>query len=199
MRRLVPKIEDVFADLPSVETDRLLLRRATMVDAADMFEYASDAEVARYTTWEPHASIEESRMFLEFLLHRYSGGEVAEWGVVHKADNKLIGTCGFSMWNPYNARAEVAYAMARPYWGQGLMTEAVRAVLDFGFVRMALNRIEARCLPANIGSARVMEKAGMQYEGLLREQMYAKGRYHDLKMYSILRREWSAAGSCVNF
>jgi RimJ/RimL family protein N-acetyltransferase len=199
MRRYVPKVEDVFADLPQLQTERLLLRRVTMDDAADLFEYGSDPEVTRYTTWEPHESIEDSKRYLEFMLHRQRTQDVAEWGMVLKAANKLIGTCGFSQWSPYNGRAEVAYAMARPYWGQGLTTEALTAVVEFGFTRMALNRIEARCVPENVASARVMEKVGMQFEGILREHTYAKGHYYDVKMYSLLRREWSAAQSCANF
>ncbi|HYO50041.1 MAG TPA: GNAT family protein [Chloroflexia bacterium] len=191
MQRDILQIEDVFADLPTLETVRLLLRKVTPDDAQDVFEYAIDPEVARYTTWEPHQSIEDSRLFVARLMEGYAAGKVTTWGMVHKADSKLIGMCGFAEWIPYHARAEVGYAMSRKYWGQGLMTEAVRAVIAFGFETMRLNRVEARCLVENVGSARVMEKAGMRFEGILRQHMYAKGTYDDLKMYSILRQEWN--------
>lgn len=188
------RIEDVFSDLPQLETERLLLRKMRTEDAEDLFEYASDPDVARYTTWTPHGSVEDSKAYLRRARDLYAAREVAEWGLVYKADGKFIGTCGFVDWLPYHARAEVGYAMSRRYWGQGIMTEAVREVIRFGFEVMMLNRVEARCMIENVGSARVLEKCGMRYEGILREHMYSKGRYDDLKMYSILRREWRQEG-----
>ena len=190
--RVVPRIEDVFGDLPTLETERLVLRKMRLDDAADLFEYASDPEVSTYTTWGPHQSLDDSREFLTRILGLYENCELAEWGIVHKADAKFIGTCGFVDWSPYHSRAEIGYAMSRKYWGLGLMTEAARRVIAFGFENMQLNRVEARCMIENIGSARVMEKSDMSYEGILREHMYAKGQYDDLKIYSILRREWES-------
>jgi ribosomal-protein-alanine N-acetyltransferase len=184
-------VEDVFGDLPDLETERLLLRKMRMEDAEDLFAYGSDPEVSQRTSWQPHRSIEDSRAFLAGVLEGYAKGTSGAWGMEHRADHAFIGTCGIS-WVPRHARGELGYAMARPYWGQGLMTEAVRAVIAFGFERMALNRIEARCIVANIGSARVMEKNGMRLEGVIRQQVFAKGAFHDLKLYSILRREWLA-------
>jgi [ribosomal protein S5]-alanine N-acetyltransferase len=93
-------------------------------------------------------------------------------------------------WAPEHARAEMAYVLARSHWGRGLMTEAVRAVIRFGFERMGLNRIEARCISENAASARVMEKAGMTYEATFRQREFIKGEYRDMKVYSVLRREW---------
>ena len=169
-----------------------MLRRMRADDAADVFAYASDPQVARLVTWEAHASIEDSRRFLDALLQQYAAGAVAPWGVLQRGEGKIIGTCGFMWWRPRHARAEIAYAMGRRHWNRGVMTEAVRAVIRFGFERMGLNRIEARCLPENVGSERVMQKAGMAFEGILREHMFVKGRFDDLKLYSILRREYKA-------
>ncbi len=186
-------VADVFGNLPSLETERLLLRKLRLEDAGDLFEYASDPEVSRYTTWEAHKTIDDSRAILSQWMDLYATGQVAPWGVVHKGDAKLIGTCGFVSWAPRHARAEVAYALSRKYWNKGYTTEAVRAVIAFGYNTMRLNRIEARCEIPNVGSARVMEKVGMKFEGVLRQQLFVKGVYVDLKMYSILRAEWAAA------
>lgn len=185
-------IAEVFGDLRTLETPRLILRRMILEDVPDVFAYASDSEVARYTTWEAHATVEDSRRFVEWVLEQYATVQVAPWGVVHKGERKLIGTCGFVTWFPRHARAEVAYAIGRRYWNQGLTTDALREVIRFGFERMGLNRIEARCMPENVASERVMQKVGMTFEGLLRQQMYVKGRYDDLKLYSILRGEFEA-------
>lgn len=180
------KIKDVFGDLPELETPRLLLRKLRLGDAADMFEYASDPEVAREVTWDAHRSVEDSRGFIAMVLKKYAAGEVSEWGLELKENGKLVGTCGFVWWKPDHAKAEIGYALARACWGRGLMPEAVRAVIDFAFDKMALRRLEARCNDSNPGSEKVMLKCGMQYEGLLRAAMYEKGGFKNLKLYSLL-------------
>lgn len=127
------------------------------------------------------------------VMDQYRNHQVAPWGVVHKGNMKLIGTCGFIYWIPDHARAEIGYALSRTYWGEGYMTEAVREVISFGRRTMELNRIEARCRTENTASARVLEKVGMKFEGILRRHIFSKGAYHDMKMYSILRSEVSEA------
>ena len=173
------RVEDVFGDLPVLQTERLQLRRLRLDDAGDVFEYASDPEVSRYTTWKAHKTLEDSRAFLSSVIELYNSLQVAPWGMEHKEHRKLVGTCGFVSWNLRHRRAEIAYALARPYWNQGYTTEAVRAVIAFGYRVMGLNRIEARCDVPNIASARVMEKVGMKYEGVLRHHMFTKGEYVD--------------------
>jgi len=184
-------IQDIFGDLPTLQTERLILRRLSMSDAEDVFAYASDPEVARHVSWNAHATLEDSRAFLAAIVEQYHNGHVAGWGVEHRADRRLIGTAGFIYWNIDHARAEIGYAIGRSYWNAGYMTEAVREIIRFGFERMKLNRIEARCKVDNAGSARVMEKSGLRYEGTLRQQMIVKGEYRDLKMYAILREDWA--------
>ena len=184
-------MEDMFGDLPTLETDRLLLRKLDLGDAEDIFEYARDPEVARYVLWEAHRSIEDSQSFINWVLEQYKKGQVSPWGIVHEADEKLIGTCGFVGWFPECARAEVGYALAKKYWGKGYMSEAVRAVITFGFREMRLNRIEATCDLKNLASARVMEEVGMKFEGVLRGYILLKGASCDQKMYSLLRSEFA--------
>jgi ribosomal-protein-alanine N-acetyltransferase len=185
------KIEDVFSDLPQLETERLILRKITSHDAQDMFEYASDPEVSKHTTWEAHHTIDTTNKVLQAYIQRYEKHEVCEWGIVYKDNQKFIGTCGYGVWIPPHQRAEIAYGLSRHYWGKGLMTEAIHEVLRFGFATMDLNRVEARCFVENIGSERVMQKVGMNLEGTLRQQMYAKGKYRDLKLYAILREDYT--------
>lgn len=184
------EIRDVFGNLHALETERLVLRKITFQDVPDHFEYASDPEVAKYTSWHAHQSTQDSETFIQSVLERYNTQRVAPWGVVYKSNQKFIGTCGFISWATSDSRAEVAYALSRKYWGQGLTTEAVRTVVAFGFGTMQLNRIQATCEVANVASARVMEKVGMRCEGTLREYTFSKGMYRDLRMYSILRSEW---------
>lgn len=182
--------QDIFRNLKTLETERLILRKMTLEDAEDMFEYASDPDVAKYTTWDAHQSIKDSKFFLEIVVERYKNRQITDWGIVHKEEGKLIGTCGFAECHLFHSRAEIGYALSRKYWRQGYMSEAVTAIIRFGFQTMNLNRIEARCEVENIASARVMEKVGMQFEGILRQHIFTKGKYCDLKIYSILRQDF---------
>jgi len=182
--------ENVFKNLPALETRRLILRKMALEDAEDLFEYASDPEMTKFVIWEPHKSIEDSYNYLKAMIQRYEKGEVSEWGIIHKEKNKFIGTCGYLWWLVEHHRAEIVYALSRKFWNQGLMTEAIQEVIKFGFDKMALNRIEARVMPENIASQRVLKKVGMQYEGLLREVMMVKGTHRDLMIFSILRKEY---------
>ena len=137
--------------------------------------------------WERHRSLEDTRNFLNFVLERYAKAELAPWAIENKENRKMIGTIDFVSWQPNHRTAEIGYVLHREYWGMGLMTEAVKCILQFGFERMDLVRIQAICLPENIGSYRVMEKAGMQYEGTLRKARMIKGENRDIKIYAIVR------------
>jgi [ribosomal protein S5]-alanine N-acetyltransferase len=190
------KDRGIFADLPELETERLLLRKMRLDDAEAMFAYASDPEVTRYVLWDTHRSVEDSEEFLRQATEGYERGDFGGWGVVLKDSGAFIGTCGIDAgYAPEHARAELGYVLSREHWGRGLMSEAVREVIRFGFERLELNRMEARCIAANTASARVMEKAGMTYEGTLREREFIKGAYRDMKLYSILKREYRARRS----
>jgi len=174
--------------LQELETERMILRKITRDDLQDMFAYCSDPRMTDYVTWPTHTNPDETMNFIEFVENLYMNGEVAPLGIEDKQSHKLIGTCGFVNWNMNHARAEIGYAIASQYWGQGYMTEAVKAMIRFGFDHK-LVRIEARCHPDNIASARVMEKCGMSYEGILRKHLFAKGKFEDVKMYSIINEE----------
>ncbi|HCH08616.1 MAG TPA: GNAT family N-acetyltransferase, partial [Dehalococcoidia bacterium] len=103
------------------------------------------ADFARYLSWGPVTSIEESISFLSDTMFRRQLGDVAGWGLVKKQENRIIGICGFTNWDPESKKAEIGYALARDHWGQGYITEAVNQVIDYGFRSMELNRIEGMC------------------------------------------------------
>ena len=172
-------------NLPVLETERLFLRSSKLSDAADTFEFISDPEVTKYTFWRVHHSIADSEELLAWLLSE----NFASWSIVHKTDKKVIGVCFLHSFNFHHRRAEMAFNLSRRYWRQGYATEAVYEMIRFAFKRWGLNRIEGSCMLDNIASARLMEKLGMKYEGILRQHSYAKDRFHDLKLYSILRNE----------
>jgi ribosomal-protein-alanine N-acetyltransferase len=180
----------IFQNLPQLETSRLLIRRLAFSDMPDLFEVASHPEVTRYITWETHRTLDDTRRFIQIVHDWHERQEVLYWGVVRKSDNKLIGTCGIFEWVVRDARAELSYTLGRPYWGQGFASEIVGSLIRFGFETLLLNRLEGRCLRENLASARVLEKAQLSLDGILRQQLYLKGAYRDLKVYSLLRQEW---------
>jgi len=185
------QIENVFSQLPQITTDRMVLRRVRASDEDAIYAYAIDPDVSRYTSWAPHTSPEETRQFVRRVLDAYAEKRVANWGIELKAERKLIGTGGFGSWDLEHSTAEIGYAMGKPHWGQGLMTEAATAMIDFGFRRMALNRIVIRMDPRNVGSWRVAEKCGCRFEGIARQVVYAKGAFDDLMVWAILKEDWA--------
>jgi ribosomal-protein-alanine N-acetyltransferase len=175
--------------LPELETERLVLRALRPDDAEAMFEYAG-APDSPYVIFTAHKTIEESRKVIADVSTATAEGKMLMWGVTLRGEGRLVGTSGFGHITARHAQAELGYILHRRLWNQGFATEAVRAVVRFGFETLGLNRIEARCFAPNVASARVMEKNGMTFEGVMREQIFAKGKFQDMREYSILRREW---------
>ena len=186
-------LENTFRNLPTIKTERLILRRMKLSDAEDIFAYAFDEELTKTTNWSAHKTIQDSENYLRTMIKRYSYNQASEWCMVLRATGKVIGTCGFVSWVPKHYSGEIGYSIARKYWNMGLTTEAIRSVIDFGFNVVKLNRIEAKCKIHNIASERVMQKVGMQLEGIMREGMYVKDKFHSLKIYSILLKDYKQA------
>lgn len=184
---------EFYRHLPVLETERLVLRPLEAKDLDDLFEYTQDEETARYVTWNANQTINQAEQFLTYVLSNYEQGKQAPWAIEWKETGKMIGTIDFiHLLLDENKQAELGYALSRQFWGKGIVTEAVECVMTFGFEELKLERIQARCMEGNIGSARVMEKVGMTYEGTLRRLIFIKGTFHDVKMYSLLRDEYVA-------
>lgn len=177
----------LFTPFPTLETPRLLLRALRASDLDDLYAYASDPEIDRFTPWTRYTALEQAQADLDEFLAEYERDGLGAWGVEHRADRRLIGIATFSPPHRYHRRAELGYTIARAYWGQGYATEAVQALIRFGFEQMDLVRIEAVVLPDHSASARVLEKAGMQYEGLLRGYQIWRSKPCDLMMFGVVR------------
>lgn len=182
--------EDFFSDLPVLETRRLMLRRVSMRDAQDIFDYSRDPEVARHVLWEAHRSILDTRAYLRFILRQYREGTPSSYAIVLKETGRVIGTIGFMAYDRDNSMVEVGYSLARSAWNQGYATEALRAVLRLAFHDMRIHRVEAQHEVDNPASGAVMRKCGMHREGTLRGRVYNKGRFSDVELYAMLRSDW---------
>ena len=182
----------LFRDPPELLTPRLLLRRLQKKDYLDMHDYSRDSEVTKFLTWEPHPDPHYTMRYLSFIIPKYRSGEFHDWAVIHLETGKMIGTCGFTSFNYMHNSAEIGYVLNRNYWGRGLAAEAIRAVMRVGFFDLNLHRIEAKYMIGNEKSRRVMEKCGMQFEGVQRDAMYIKNRYETIGIFSILSADYIA-------
>ena len=179
-----------FRHLPTLSTERLILRKVRRGDARALYEYAQDPEVSRHVLWSAHQGLWESRSFIRQLRRQYRLGLPATFGIEDRETGCLIGTIGFMNLSPEHRCAEVGYSLARSRWNRGLMTEALQAVLRYAFETLKLNRVEAIHEVDNPASGKVMAKAGMKPEGTLRRKIYNKGRWSDVRIWAILRDEW---------
>ena len=180
------------SDNTVIETPRLRLRKMSRRDKNDMYEYASRDSVTKYLLWRTHPDIEHTKRYLDYITTLYKSGDFFDFAVEYRENSKMIGTCGFASIDAANNSAEVGYVLSPDYWGQGIATEALTALLRFAFCDMKLNRVEARYMTENIASRRVMEKCGMTFEGVMRKKLLVKGSYRDIGVCSILSEEYFA-------
>lgn len=182
---LPPAKETVFRTLPVLETDRLRLRQVRLEDAPDMLAYASDPLVSQYVLWQTHTRLMDSHAFLKAMCRKYLDGEVTEWGIEHRASGRLIGTCGFVEYHPEHFRAEIGYALSRKHWRQGLMSEALWAVIRYASHSLGLRKLEARTALANLPSQELLQKIGFRLEGVLSEHLYLADGPHAIQVWGL--------------
>ena len=187
--------QSVFSSLPVLDTKRLRLRPLSMRDEKDMYRYASDPAVSRHVLWDAHESPRDTRSALRSAIRQYRSGAPGSFAIERRSDRRMIGTIGFMWINTEHRSAEVGYSLARDCWNQGYMTEALKAVLRYGFESMHLNRIEAQHETTNPASGAVMRKCDMRREGTLRGRLFNKGKYVDVDLYAILRKDYNRANA----
>ena len=175
---------------PQLRLETLILREIKLSDAEAIYQIFSDRQVLTYHDVEAFKSIEQAKYLIYNLSESFREQEIIRWGIARKEDNKIIGTCGYSGWKKNRLRAEIGYELSQAYWRQGIMTKALGAVIRYGFEKMQLNRIEATVMLPNIASMKLLEKLGFQEEGILRERGFWKGNFHDLKMFSLLKKDY---------
>jgi ribosomal-protein-alanine N-acetyltransferase len=174
---------------PELTTPRLRLRPLTVEDAPAIFAYASDPEVARFTLWPPHKSLDFTKGFLRL----FTQPAFLSWAIVPQGSEEVIGMIFLHSWSKHHRKAEVAFNLARSHWKQGLVTEASARVLSFAFRDLKLNRIEATCMPAHQAARRVLEKAGLVHEGRMRQSQFRYDGAHDMDLFSALAADATAA------
>jgi ribosomal-protein-alanine N-acetyltransferase len=181
-------MENPFATFPELETDRLLLREILPSDAPAILRIFSDDRVTRYYDLTTYTALSQAEELVDFFDESFELERAIRWGIERKADGVLLGTCGYIWLRPY--RGEISYELHSDYWRQGYMSEAVDAILDFGYTELGLNRIEAPVLLDNIASSAMLTRLGFTQEGVLRQYDYFKGAFHDMRLFSLLKEEY---------
>ena len=170
-----------------IESEHLVLRPLTMEDAEDMFDYTCREESFRFLRGNAHKSVEEDRIFLSKVLNSYEKNDDFVWGICRHNDNRVIGTCRIFDINLMDQRCEISYLVNPAYQGCGIATEVVSTLIRYAFYTLGFHRIQARCVVENVGSERVMQKVGMEMEGLMRSFAKIHGVYQDYKIYAVIR------------
>ena len=175
----------------TIETSRLILRKAQLEDAEPMFRnWASDPEVTKFLTWPPHESVELTQKRMELLGKEYDRSDYYQWMIELKELGQPIGSIAAVRQREEVGEAEVGYCIGRRWWHKGIVSEALSAVIDFLFAEVGMSRIAARHDPNNPHSGGVMRKCGMKYEGTTRASSRNNQGICDTAHYAILRSEW---------
>jgi ribosomal-protein-alanine N-acetyltransferase len=185
-------VTPAFSFFPVLETERLILRSVTFADVDSIFRIMSNPHVIRYFGQLPMHSQKEAVRRVEGIQEAFETQRGIRWAITHRETAEFLGSCGFWRVEKLHHRAEIGYELAPEYWGQGVMTEALGAVITFGFRVLGLHSVEAQIHPANTGSRRVLEKLGFIQEGYFHENYYdpVEARFTDTVVFSLLKAAW---------
>jgi ribosomal-protein-alanine N-acetyltransferase len=183
-------IDSAFTHFPILTTPRLRLRQIRPDDAEALFAVKSDPEITARYGQEPHRSPADTLAWIQRILSGYPERDNLFWAMTLAGSDVAIGCC--TLWNfDFPSRcAELGYELDRAYWRQGLMAEALSAVLACGFDELELNRVEACPLAVNEPSSSLLGKLGFSYEGNLRQRHAFRGQYFDQLYFGLLKEEW---------
>ncbi|WP_456274728.1 GNAT family N-acetyltransferase [Bacillus sp. AK031] len=175
----------------SLNNERIYLREFIESDWVGVYKYASQNIVSKFQVWEPN-STEDSKEFVNQILIDKSKSPRTRYvyAIILKETDEMIGAGEINVRDFFNKSGDIAYIINPNYWGKGLATDVAKILIRFGFEDLNLHRIFAYCNPENLGSLKVLEKAGLTQEGRLRENLLMKDGWRDSFIYSILESEW---------
>lgn len=166
---------------------KINLRFPTLDDAYSIAKYCADKEISQYT-FIPHPyTLQDAIDFIEMCIEDRKSMSSLHFGIEHKKTKEIIGMIGLNSINNTHLRGEMGYWVAKPFWGNGIMFEAINLLTDFCFQKMQLERIYAHVQPENIASWKVLEKAGYEREGLLKKFLCINGTMRDHYIYAKLK------------
>jgi RimJ/RimL family protein N-acetyltransferase len=177
----------------SLQGERIRLREVSPDDAPAAFQWSSDPEVFRFMAYDVMATVEEEAAFLSDIAAQSAAQPRTLYDLGIEIDEHgLVGMARLNIRSLDHRHAELGYCLRRDAWGRGYATEAAGLLLELAFTHVGLHRVSAFHDPRNAASGRVMQKLGMQREGVLRENVFAHGRWRDSIAYAILEPDWRA-------
>jgi len=177
-------------DQIKLETSRFILRMIEPGDVGTLHSYWSDDMVTEYMT-SSFSTLEESQQMVDLLNSLPEKHEGMRWAIVDKNSGVVLGSCGYHNVKAEHKRAEVGYELGYRYWSKGVMQEVMQVVLQHCFETVRFNRIEAFVTYGNARSIHTLEKLGFKAEGVLHEYEFAKGKFQDQIVLSLLRKDWA--------
>lgn len=179
-----------FSPFPSLEDNRLLLRRLTENDAPQVFEMRSNPMVMKFIPRPLAKNLDDALELINLMNTRINENEGINWGITIKGNDKIVGYIGLFRMYPENYRAEIGYMLLPEFQNQNIVSDAIKLVLNYGFTTLQLNSIEAILDPENYSSERVLQKNGFVKEAHLLENEFWDGKFLDTYIYSILKRNF---------
>jgi len=176
--------------LPIINSDRLSLRAITAQDVDDFYAIYSNLEVMRYWSTPPLPDKNAAGKLISQIHADFGRHEILKWGIALRSNDTLIGSVTLFHLDFTHRRAELGYALGRPYWGKGYMQETLKAVINYAFEDLNFHRIEADVDPRNSASIKTVERLGFQREGYLRERWQVNGEIQDALFYGLIRPDW---------
>lgn len=174
-----------------LDTARLVLRPFVKEDALAMYRnWASDPEVTKFLSWSTYKSVEDAHTILNIWIPQYADNTFYQWAIELKELREPIGSISVVNFDDRVDMVEIGFCIGKAFWGQGIMTEAFRAVIDYLFGEVGVQRIEAGHDPNNPASGAVQRKCGLTYEGTLRRSIRSNQGITDKVVLSILKEEW---------
>lgn len=184
-------IEEIFSDIPVLETEHYMLRGMTKDDAEEMFTFMSDKETMKFITPDPVESIAALKEKIRCQLKGFSERKEIPWVIISKSNGDIVGKFSLHKINMWHRKTEMGVVIRKAYQNRGVMTEILRKVLAFGFGPLDLNRIVGDIFAANPGSEKLLKRHGFRKEGIMRQTDFDGSEFHDTVVYSLLKAEYA--------
>ncbi|KIL34410.1 acetyltransferase [Cohnella kolymensis] len=174
--------------IPTLETERLILREIHREDADSIFSYFSNDNVTRHYGMKTFEKLEQAENLIDAFSKNFTEKRGIRWGIEKKDSKGLVGTIGFNLWSPAHKRAEIGYDIHPNVWRMGYTSEALQRILEYGFDKLGLTRIGAVVFIENEASNQLLLKQGFEKEGILRNYMYQNDKVYDVNIYSKMKK-----------
>ncbi|MBW8687293.1 GNAT family N-acetyltransferase [Chitinophaga rhizophila] len=188
MPRVIEYHDTVISRFPTIRTPHLELIQITEAHADDLLKLFGDQQVTRYYNLSPFECTNDSHKLIDHFRKRFEAGTAIRWGIRLNESNEIIGTAGFNNFTRKH-RANIGCELQHAYWNRGITTEAMHAIISYGFHALDINRMEAEVMEGNEPSIHLLNKIGFKQEGTLRQWMYWNNKHYDMLMFSLLRSD----------